>query len=644
VGLLEAMKPPTEYKPQRVRVGEAKKEVLERQAAQGELLPDYSPDRIAEIRTLARDDFYFFCSYVLGNSQVLDFPFHSLVCRFAEHGVSRHLPVGDYYFPTREALVEANGELIEKYRLGDPTEPAKKRLSSPPTALDGAFRGVFIRIKGEGKEKISLTFRGSLKTTVNTIAREVWMLTREPELTFFNCMNSKENVKKVVRGMKTHFLSNPLFRTVYRDIIPPHMVERRAQKAEERSRYVDQADQFDVHVPDDLNVSNKTRRECSVTGLSVGARAVSLHFPEFNFDDIVDDKCVKTVEGTMNNVQAWQEYQSLAIGDITRQFYTGTPWDDSDTSQEVLYSPGLEDQSIMIATVVGTDDEPIYPQNPDVKRHPGYTKSRVRQLKKSQKKGWLFDAQYMIQPVSKDRQVFKPESWRWYDPEKFEVQPQDKTLISLDPAVSEQKQGDWSGFFCITINHRGEWYIREAIRHRSLGEGATIETLKQMTIRWSATTLAIEGIAFQKTYQYIIEDLIRRGEFPNVAVERVEPSRQQSKEWRIKKISPRVQAGLVFLPVADKSLPFDTEHQRYASPEGIQRLILEGARFPKIGNEDMLDALAQVLELQWIPEAPAEPEQDKTWVQVYEERIASRAGTLTEDGVEYVDEVLGTCW
>jgi len=299
---------------------------------------------------------------------------------------------------------------------------------------------------------------------------------------------------------------------------------------------------------------------------------------------------------------------------------------------------------VYIATVIGTDGKVLYPKGPASPRgpHPGWTPRRVKQAENRSKRSGLFSSQYLMQPVSSDHQAFKAENYRWY-----KDIPDDKTgctIMTIDPAVSEKKQGDHQAFVVVTLTHDGCWYIRDLVRQRSMGVNGIIETAyalwgdyRSMLPRDKIVAIGVEANSLQKTFLHVFQTEWRLGGRQELPILPVRASNVTSKEFNIRRITHIQEAGRIYLPA-----PLPDDHmtlrvQRPACPDGLAALLNEGERFPLGNTDDCIDALSMVIDLPYYPEPPQE-EEKKTRVEQERERSAAF------DGKRYMDEVLGDDW
>lgn len=618
-----------------------------------------------QVRQRALDDFFFFAVEVLEN-EAYDNHFHgTILANVAMHGETRCLTEGDYYFPRRSDLIRASSEGWGDYLLSHFNVDMKTtvdssphrvlledRLRTPPTAMDGSFRGVFVRISDPLSMDIKqiLVPRGHLKTTFMTVAYNLWCIVRDPTDTILITMNSRENSRNVINEMKRVFEQSHRFQELFPELIWPNLLLSGDRSSGAKARRTDdyrwQADQFDVRRSNTGEFVG--HRECSIVGHGIGGRLTSRHARRLHFDDLVDEKTVKTDTGIKQNIIDYQAMQALGIGEDTRKVYIGTPWHYADLSQYLLHSgeSGLYNTTVVIATVEDVDGEAFYPRPTThyTSRgvHPGFTKKLIKGKARSFQKSGLYSSQYLMQPVAASAQSFKAE---WY---KFFVDlPKESTLatvMTVDPAISTTAQGDFSAFVVVSFDYHGNWYVRELRRIRGLGVPGIIETVYDI---WDAfknlgkghriEAIGIESIGFQRTLLTIFQNswaVDGREQLPIIGVE---PSREASKEWRIKRVAPALAAGKIHLPAPVPDRPLTMLEQRRALPEDFEALISEGERFPMGAHDDCLDALSMVMDLPFIPTAPVEKE-----VETLTQRC--RRGMRQASSTVHWDPVLGTEW
>lgn len=599
------------------------------------------------LREDARADFWTFATKVAKND-VLDPCLHKLMCRFLEHGESKELPPGDYLIPTRRDLsrygdlVAMHGEerglamFLDQHRMGDGTMNLRERLLKDPTQLNGKFRGLFMRIRPDSAMKEVLVSRGTLKTTVCTVLFNDWVVVRDQDERILVVMNRGDNAENVARDMQSHFERNDTFRDCYPEIIPPRIREKRKNKSEERYRWDKHS--FDVVRTVAPNGGFTGSRETTVLCIGAESRLTSQHFTRIHFDDLVDDKSAATTEGVQKVNRQFATIQSLGVGEEDRMLYVGTPWDYGDPSQ-ILLDPALSgepDLNLFWCPVSDPEGHFWYPRDERKSKHPGMTARRLEKIRVKQERQQLFTSQYLLQPVATDQQAFRPDWWQWYA--EMPKGPL-TTVVSVDPAISEKKHGDYCAFVVVSITPSGHWYVRELLRFRGLGAEALFDTILDLNEKWNPTLIGIEAESFQKIIAPIARDrAVHKGRpYPPIMEVSRETRGAGSKEFRVKRIAPRVQKGFVHLPAPAPALPLRTEYQRAACDDSIAALISEGERFPRSPHDDVIDALAGVSDLNLSPEMGEGVAKKRS---VVDEVMAEQG--ISQD--ERVDETLGSEW
>jgi phage terminase large subunit-like protein len=605
--------------------------------SQGKVL---DPKKQAELREKSIDDFWVFAKDVCMNSG-LDSAFHGLLCRFVEHGETTELPMGDYYWPTREALEDSKGTVCEKYRIGDGKMQLKKRMLTDPTNMDGTWRGFYLRIRDDAQFKLVLVPRGHLKTTLLTVYQELWHLVRDPTHRILLLMNTAGNAKSVLSDMKSHFERNDRFRETF-----PELILSKKERTAQGLRW--QAGLFDLPQPVEFEGMFLGRREAQVTATGVETKLTSTHFTRRHYDDLCDLENTATAEGVQKTIKKFAAAESLGIGAITRDFYVGTPWDYGDVSQYLLDPRlcGKRNINVAIATAIDGDGMCMFPADRTIKTHPGFTKRKIRETRKNQGRLGLFSSQYLMQPVDRSNQSFRSSWWKWYDPTPgSDGHPiglpkcRLNTVITLDPAISQRKSGDYSAFVVTSHDPFGNWYVREIWRYQGLQAPQMLDTIFELNEKWQPMAFGIEAISFQKMLGQVIihESYHRRKQMPPIV--EVTKAEEKSKEFRIKRIAPKVRQGMVWLPAGDPTAPMDSNYQRGTVGEGVSTLISEGERFPKVPHDDVLDALSMTMDVMREPSHPRPAKGPVSEMDDFEEWAG--IGKSDED---IVDPYLGSEW
>jgi predicted phage terminase large subunit-like protein len=195
-----------------------------------------------------------------------------------------------------------------------------------------------------------------------------------------------------------------------------------------------------------------------------------------------------------------------------------------------------------------------------------------------------FYQEYFNEPVSEEDQIFKREMFRYFNDLQLDnvlLKKPHKFYIVVDPAISKKETADFTAIMCVLVNTKNEMYIAEMIRER-LSPVETIKELFGMYERWLPEKVGIETVAYQKSLVYFIEEEKKRSHSTVSSMRIQEIKADTDKERKIKGLQPRYAIGSVYHREND-------ENTR----------VLEGEllRFPRGSTDDLIDALASVIQM-----------------------------------------------
>jgi intein/homing endonuclease/phage terminase large subunit-like protein len=192
-----------------------------------------------------------------------------------------------------------------------------------------------------------------------------------------------------------------------------------------------------------------------------------------------------------------------------------------------------------------------------------------------------FAAQYMLDPILAEDAVFKFD-FKYY--EKTDLTGVDlNRFITVDPAISEKKEADYSAMVCVGVDKMNNWYILDLWREKCQPK-RLLDQLFYWDSKWKPISVGIETTAFQKTLQYFAyEEMKKQNHF--IPLKELTHS-DKTKDQRIRGLEPRYETGSVF------------HCKQVANNDYLEDEI---RRFPKGKNDDMVDALASQLELTFPP-------------------------------------------
>lgn len=172
-----------------------------------------------------------------------------------------------------------------------------------------------------------------------------------------------------------------------------------------------------------------------------------------------------------------------------------------------------------------------------------------------------FSAQYQQNPIDVEAAEFKREYFRYYrdtDTIKFT-----KTIISVDPAISEKQTADNSAISVVSQDEDGRFYRRASFAGR-VGSHELIDTIFAFQGAFSCSVV-IEALGFQKVLANNIRDeMVRRSQFFNL----IEIGSRGEKNARIRATLGALYPSFqIFHREDDKFSPFEDELLRF--PRGV---------------------------------------------------------------------------
>ena len=209
-----------------------------------------------------------------------------------------------------------------------------------------------------------------------------------------------------------------------------------------------------------------------------------------------------------------------------------------------------------------------------------------------------FYQEYFNEPVSEEDQIFKRPMFRYFNDVQLKeviMKKPHKFYIMVDPAISKKETADFTAIVCVLVNTKNEMYIVEVIRDR-LNPIELIKELFGMYERWNPEKVGIETVAYQKSLVYFIEEEKKRPQSTVTSMQIQEIKADTDKERKIKGLQPRYAIGSVYHKEKDPATK-----------------VIEGEllRFPKGATDDVIDALASILQMITPARKPVEESHSK---------------------------------
>ena len=404
------------------------------------------------------------------------------------------------------------------------------------------------QVEGNVKKLIMLP-RGSFKSTISTISLPVWLLRHDQNLRIMIDNESFKNSKKFLSEIKAQLKNNTLLQQVATDENGEYLLEP------------------DYKLPggyteDSVILKNRTipAKEPSIFCSGVDTAATGMHPDVIIMDDLVSERNV-TTEDQINKVRQHYRfaYSLLEPGGIL--IVIGTRYHLND-----MYSDIIEDDTfnVIVRPAINADGSYFFPER--------LGELRLAELKKSQGV-YIFNSQYMLNPLSSENAIFKPEWIKYY---KEEALPKRlNTFITVDLAISQKETADYTVVMVASVDEDSNIYIREYSRERYTPQ-ETADVIFKFVNKYKPLKVGVEVVAWQKAMIFFLRQEMRaRGKMLPL----VELKADTDKIRRAISLQPWVENG--------------TFHIK----EDMKILYQEMMEFPLGKHDDTVDAAAYIVQI-----------------------------------------------
>ena len=439
-------------------------------------------------------------------------------------------------------------------------------------------------VQADPDYRIDLWAREHYKSTIVTFALTIQDILNDPEQTFGIFSHTRGIAKGFLRQIMRELESN----LVLQDLFPE--VLWRAPKTEAPTWSEDGG----IVVRRNGNPKEAT---IEAWGL-VDGQPTSKHFDNRIYDDVVVKESVATPEQIRKVTEAWE--MSLNLGkaaqggpDVAR--YVGTTYHYHDTYAEIA-----KRKSAIPRVYPATDDGT--PTGNPVMMSAQALSDRRRDMGP-----YTFATQMLLDPKADETQGFLEKWLRHYEGEEDGAGM--NIYILVDPAHAKKKNSDYTAMWVIGLSADGNYYILDMVRDR-LNLEQRADAVFELHRRYSKPGRPVKAVGYERYgLQADIEHLQYRQKIENYRFNIEELGGQQAKSDRIKRMMPKFEQGLVWLPEACPKVNYEgqvVELVRYFVEE-------EYKPFPVCAYDDMLDSLARIvdadLKVVW-PRPTGESERD----------------------------------
>lgn len=289
-----------------------------------------------------------------------------------------------------------------------------------------------------------------------------------------------------------------------------------------------------------------------------------------------------------DNISSW--YKSTAR---TRLSPNGaviivlTRWHDDDLAGRILADEELrKDWTVISLPALAEEDEENRKEGealwPDQ-----FNKANLLQTQK-EIGSFEWSALYQQNPLNSESQEFKE---AYFKPitEAEVKQKQTTCFVTMDTAVKEDEESDFTGIIVNRVDWEQNWYIKGY--HKKIDSVKLIEHIFDIWKEEKPDAIGIEETTFiQAVYPFLKLEMEKRKIYPLIY-----PMKHHgnSKVLRIRALLPRYQAKKIFHIAGE-----------------CKQLESEQLRFPKGANDDILDALAYQEQIVVPPDPPKSREQE----------------------------------
>lgn len=240
------------------------------------------------------------------------------------------------------------------------------------------------------KKNILIMFpRDCFKTTVFIVSYAIWLLIQPSSEKYKTGRNEKilisrktyKEAKKILSEINKHFKSNELLKMLYGDM-------------SKKGKLLDEK----IELERDINDKDAT---ITISGLDNSITGG--HFTRIFNDDLVNRLDRKSQVQRDNTLGYCQDLINMKDGPDTQNVYVGTRWHLRDLYYHLIETDILGKYYVINKPILDSNNACLFPQR--------FSNDALAQLKKDTI-NW--NSQYMLNPLSDDVQVFKPDQLKYF--------------------------------------------------------------------------------------------------------------------------------------------------------------------------------------------------------------------------------------
>jgi len=409
--------------------------------------------------------------------------------------------------------------------------------------------------------------RGTFKTSLITIAFGIQMTLNDPNIRILLDSETYFKSKAFLAEIKGHYESNEELREVFRTIHGIYPNEGRKKEL--------------LWSDSQINLSCRTRhrKEPTFSCAGIDVTKNGMHYDLAICDDLHSEQNVTNTEQITKVKDHWRLIYSL-LDPGKPLIVIGTRWHFDD-----LYQLILDEQrnkfNILVRKAIKDDGNLFFPNR--------LTRAFLDDVREKQGSAH-FSKQYQNEPIDDETATFKHKDFRYKKWEEVKDIPIN-WYLTIDPSYAGQ-YSDYAAFVLCGMDYQRNLYIRHITRQKMTYSEIINETFKLFG-NYLPRQIIIETVGAQKSIMYeFTNEQKRRGTW--LPIQEVK-QRTISKDERIRALAPFYEYGHVY-------------HIREC-PQ-LDEFELELLKFPSGKHDDVIDALATVLDFASPPNPKARQYKD----------------------------------
>ena len=423
----------------------------------------------------------------------------------------------------------------------------------------------FVETWEKKRRKLILIPRGHLKSTVVTVGYTLQQIAKNPKIRVLIGNATDPLARSFLSQIKDHLAKNASFINMYGNFATaaPKWSAREIKIITDEESY--------------------ERKEPTVTAFGMGGSLTSQHYDLIILDDLVNRENIGTKEQIDKVITTYRDILDL-LEPTGHLIVIGTRWDDSD-----LYGTLMEQEKTFFEIMVRSAVEGVSLDDIDEALKSGkvlfpekYSREYLRQLR-AEKGKYSFSCQYLNNAVPAEDATFNYKWFKRYPEEEIKGRPLN-IFTFVDPAISQSKAADYTTMVTLGVDQYNHIWILDVYRAKV----NSTELINQIFLnyeKYHPRQIAIETVAFQKSLQYFIFEVMRHRNV-SLPILEVKPGFHETKEMRILGLVPYYEQGRVHHP----------EHGYY-----VDELENELKRFPVGKHDDIIDALSYFPQVIYTP-------------------------------------------